>query len=133
MAYNLVSYERDQAYLMPPSLGDWLGESHLAWFILDAAEEMDLAGFYAAYRSDGWGAAAYDPAIIVSVLLYGYCQGLRSSRKIARALEEDVGFRVVAANQQPDFRTVCRIRAEHEETLERLFMQVLRLCGKRGW
>ena len=82
MAYNLLSYERDQAYLMPPSLGDWLGESHLAWFILDAVQEMDLAGFYAAFRSDGWGAAAYDPAIKVAVLLYGYCQGLRSSRKI---------------------------------------------------
>lgn len=132
MAYNLLSYERDQAYLMPPSLGDWLGESHLSWFILDAVEEMDLAGFYAAYRSDGWGAAAYDPAIMVAVLLYGYCQGLRSSRKIARALEEDVGFRVVAANQQPDFRTVCRFRAEHEEALERLFMQVLRLCREAG-
>ena len=78
------------------------------WFIVDAVGQMDLREFYAGYRSDGWGAAAYDPEMMVAILLYAYCLGLRSSRRIARALEEDVGFRVVAANQQPDFRTICR-------------------------
>ena len=132
MAYNLLSCDRDQGYLMPPSLRDWLGEGHLAWFILDAVEQTNLDEFYAAYRNDGWGAAAYDPGMMVAVLLYAYCQGLRSSRRIARALEEDVGFRVVAANQQPDFRTLCRFRAEHEERLKRLFVEVLRLCREAG-
>ena len=110
---------------MPPSLQEWLREEDLAWFIVDAVEQMELGEFYAAYREDGWGAAAYDPAMMVSVLLYAYCQGLRSSRRIAMALERDVGFRVVVANAQPDFRTICRFRAEHEEALEKLFAQVL--------
>jgi len=132
VAYNLLLCDREQGYLMPPSLREWLGEGHLAWFIIDAVDQMDLGEFYASYRDDGWGAAAYDPRMMVAVLLYAYCQGIRSSRKIARALGEDVGFRVMAANQQPDFRTICRFRAEHEEALERLFVQVLRLCREAG-
>ncbi len=132
MAYNLLVLDREQGYLMPPSLREWLAEGDLAWFILDAIEQMDLEKFYAAYRSDGWGAAAYDPAMMVGVLLYAYCQGIRSSRKIGRALERDVGFRVVAANQQPDFRTIYRFRSEHEKALERLFVQVLSLCREAG-
>lgn len=132
MAYNLLPWDREQGYLMPPSMREWLREEDLAWFIVDAVEQMDLGEFYAAYRNDGWGAAAYDPAMMVAVLLYSYCQGLRSSRRIAMALERDVGFRVVAANQQPDFRTICRFRAEHEKALEELFVQVLRLCHEAG-
>ena len=93
MAYNLLSCERDQSYLMPPSMRDWLSEGHLAWFIVDAVGQMDLREFYTVYRSGGWGAAAYDPGMMVAILLYGYCLGVRSSRRIARALEEDVGFR----------------------------------------
>ena len=96
MGYNLLRCEGDQSYLMPPSMRDWLSEGHLAWFIVDAVGQMDLREFYAVYRSDGWGAAAYDPGMMVAILLYAYCLGLRSSRRIARALEEDVGFRVVA-------------------------------------
>ena len=132
MAYNLRRGDREQSYLMPPSMRDWLSEGHLAWFIVDAVGQMDLSEFYAAYRSDGWGSAAYDPEVMVAVLLYAYCLGLRSSRRIARALEEDVGFRVVAANQHPDFRTLCRFRAEQGESLERLFVEVLRLCHEAG-
>ncbi len=132
MAYNLLLCDREQSFLMPPSLREWLAEGDLAWFILDAVDQMDLGEFYAAYRSDGWGAAAYDPAMMVGVLLYAYCQGVRSSRRISRALERDVGFRVVAANQQPDFRTICRFRADREEALEHLFVQVLRLCREAG-
>jgi len=132
MAYNLLALDREQGYLMPPSLREWLAEGDLAWFILDAVDQMDLEEFYVAYRNDGWGAAAYDPAMMVGVLLYAYCQGIRSSRKIDRALERDIGFRVVAANQQPDFRTICRFRSEHEKALERLFVQVLWLCHEAG-
>ena len=105
-------------------------EEDLAWFIVDAVEQMELGEFYAAYREDGWGAAAYDPAMMVGVFLYAYCQGLRSSRRIAMALERDVGFRMVAATAQPDFRTICRFRAEHEEALEKLFAQVLETRSK---
>ena len=132
MAYNLLPWDREQGYLMAPSMREWLSEGHLAWFIVDAVEEMELSAFYVAYRNDGWGAAAYDPKVMVGVLLYGYCLGLRSSRRIARGLEEDVGFRVVAANLQPDFRTICRFRAEHEKALEDLFVEVLRLCHEAG-
>jgi len=132
MAYNLLPLDREQGYLMPPCLREWLSEGHLAWFIVDAVEQMDLREFYVAYRNDGWGAAAYDPGMMVAVLLYAYCRGVRSSRRIAQALEEDVGFRVVAANQQPDFRTLCRFRAEHEKALGRLFVEVLRLCREAG-
>jgi len=132
MAYNLLPYDREQGYLMPPSLREWLPEEDLSWFIVDAVGQMELREFYAVYRDDGWGAAAYDPTMMVGVLLYAYCEGIRSSRRIARALERDVGFRVVAANQQPDFRTICRFRAEHEEALERLFVQVLWLCREAG-
>jgi len=132
MAYNLLALDREQGYLMPPSLREWLAEGDLAWFILDGVEQMNLDEFYAAYRNDGWGAAAYDPAMMVGVLLYAYCQGIRSSRKIDRALERDVGFRVVAANQRPDFRTICRFRSEHEKAVERLFVQVLWLCREAG-
>ena len=73
MAYNLLSCERDHSYLMPPSMRDWLSEGHLAWFIVDAVSQMDLREFYTAYRSDGWGAVAYDPGMMVAILLYGYC------------------------------------------------------------
>ena len=132
MAYHLMPWDREQGYLMPPSLQEWLPEGDLAWFILDVVEQMDLREFYGAYREDGWGAAAYDPGMMVGILLLAYCQGVRSSRRIAWALERDVGFRVVAANQQPDFRTICRFRAEHEEALEQLFVQVLRLCREAG-
>lgn len=132
MAYNLRPFDREQSYLMPPTMREWLREEDLAWFVVDAVEQMELREFYGTYRNDGWGAAAYDPAMMVAILLYAYCQGLRSSRRIAAGLERDVGFRVVAANQQPDFRTICRFRAEQEKALERLFVQVLRLCGEAG-
>src|SRR4030065_1791258 len=132
MAYTLLSLEREHGYLMPPSLREWLAEGDLAWFILDAVDQMALEEVYVVYRNDGWGAAAYDPAMMVGVLLYAYCQGIRSSRKIDRALERDIGFRVVAANQQPSFRPICRFRSEHEKALERLFVQVLWLCHEAG-
>lgn len=86
MAYNLLLCDREQGYLMPPSLREWLAEGDLAWFIVDAVGQTDLGDFYAVYRNDGWGAAAYDPTMMVAVLLYAYCQGLRSSRKIAMTL-----------------------------------------------
>jgi len=132
MSCNLIECNREQMYLMPVSLKDWLPEGHLAWFILDAIEAIDLSKFYLKYRADGWGRAAYDPRMMVSLLLYAYCLGVRSSRQIERACEVDVAFRVITANQKPDYSTVCRFRSQNEEELGMLFTQVLRLCAEAG-
>ena len=132
MSYNLLEWNRDQMYLMPVSLEDWLPEGHLAWFILDVVEAIDISKFYLKYRADGWGRAAYDPQMMVSLLLYAYCLGVRSSRQIERACEVDVAFRVITTNQRPDYSTVCRFRSQNEEELGMLFTQVLRLCAEAG-
>jgi transposase len=117
---------------MPPSLREWLPEGHLAWFILGTVDELDLVSFYGAYRADGHGRAAHDPAMMLSVLLYAYCRGLRSSRAIERACVEDVAFRVLAANQAPDHTTIARFRQCHEAALSELFSDVLSLCAEAG-
>lgn len=132
MAYNFVAADREQLLLMPPSVADWLPEDHLAWFVLDVVAELDLTGFYSGYRADGRGGAAYDPAVMLGVLVYGYCVGERSSRRIERRLVEDVAFRVVAANQQPDHATIARFRATHEAAIAGLFGQVLAVCAREG-
>ena len=108
MGYNFLPVERDQLYLMPPSVTDWLPQDHLAFFVLDAVEQMDLSAFYADYRQDGWGAAAHEPAMMVGLLVYAYCVGVRSSRQVERACHLDVAFRVIAANQTPDHTTISR-------------------------
>ena len=118
--------------LMPPSVRDWLPEDHLAFFVLDVVAELDLASFYAAHRIDGRGGSVYDPAMMMAVLLYAYCTGERSSRRIERRLVEDVAYRVVAANQQPDHATVARFRRRHQNAIAALFGQVLGLCVKAG-
>jgi transposase len=132
MAQNFLACDREQSWLMPPSLREWLPEGHLAWFVLDAVEEMDLAAFYSAYRQDGWGRAAHDPAMMVALLLYAYAVGERSSRGIERRCGEDVAFRVIAANQAPDHATIARFRVRHEDALAGLFAQVLALCARAG-
>ena len=118
--------------LMPPSVRDWLPEDHLAFFVLDTVAELDLAAFFAAYRADGRGGSVYDPATMLAVLLYAYCTGERSSRRVERRLVEDVAYRVVAANQQPDHATIARFRARHQVAIAGLFGQVLGLCVKAG-
>ncbi|HYA44990.1 MAG TPA: IS1182 family transposase [Acidimicrobiales bacterium] len=132
MVVNVREVDREQLWLMPPSLSDWLPEDHLAWFILDVVAELDLGGFYANLRDDGRGGAAYDPAMMLAVLLYAYCVGERSSRRVERRLVEDVAFRVVAANQCPDHATLARFRAQHQEAITALFAQVLGLCVTEG-
>lgn len=132
MAYNFKSVDRETSYLMPPSLREWLPAKHLAWFVVDSVEALDLRKFYLGYRSDGWGRAAYDPKMMTALLLYAYCLGERSSREIEKACEVDVAFRVVAGNGRPDHTTICRFRSEHEEALRGLFLEVLRLCREGG-
>ena len=132
MAYNFIGCNREQMFLMPVNIKEWLPESHLAWFVLDAVETMDLSKFYLKLRSDGWGSAAYDPRMMVSLLLYAYCLGVRSSRQIERACEVDVAFRVIAGNLRPDYSTICRFRSENERELGMLFTDILRLCAEAG-
>jgi transposase len=132
MPINVRHADRDQVFLLPPSVADWLPKGHLAWFLVDVLAEFDLTGFYAGYRQDGRGGAAYDPTLMVGVLLYAYWVGERSSRRIERRLVEDVAFRVVAANQCPDHATLARFRRRHEAAIAELFAQVLGLCVSEG-
>jgi transposase len=132
MPKNFIACDRDQALLMPPSLRDWLPENHLTWTILDAVREMDLGAFYGAYRADGHGRPAYEPSMMVALLLYAYAKGNRSSRAIERCCTEDVAYRVIAANQAPDHSTIAEFRVRHDAALADLFTDVLSLCAKAG-
>jgi len=132
MGQNFVACDRGQTFLLPPSLMDWLPEGHLVWTVLSAVEEMDLDAFYAAYRANGQGRAAYDPAMMVALLLYGYAMGNCSSRGIERACVEDVAYRVIAANLKPDHSTIAEFRQRHETALADLFTDVLAVCARAG-
>jgi transposase len=132
VAVNVRCGDVDQLLLMPPSLRDWLPADHLAFFVSDVVAELDLALFFKAHRLDGRGGAVYDPAMMLSVLLYAYCTGERSSRRIERRLVEDVAYRVLAVNQRPDHATLARFRRRHQDAVAGLFGQVLGLCVRAG-
>ncbi|MEZ5122383.1 MAG: transposase [Solirubrobacterales bacterium] len=132
MAQNFLSCDREQELLLAPSLCDWLPEGHLAWFVLDAVDVLDLSEFYGAYREGGHGRAAHDPAMMVALLLYGYAIGERSSRVIERRCREDIACRVICANRAPDHATIARFRARHQDALAATFTQVLALCARAG-
>ena len=117
---------------MPPSLREWLAEDHLAWFLIDAVAEMDLDEFYADYRADGHGRAAYEPSMMVALLLYAYATKQRSARAIERHCRQDVAYRVICANRVPDHATVARFVVRHEAALGELFGSVLALCARAG-
>src|SRR4051794_26690597 len=132
MPQNFLACDREQEVLLPPSLREWLAEDHFAWFVIDAVAELDLAAFFAAYRADGHGRAAHDPAMMVALIVYAYAIGERSSRRIERRCREDVAFRVITANQGPDHATIARFRVRHERALSELFGQVLGVCADAG-
>src|ERR1022692_3090581 len=132
MATNFLACDREQAFLMPPDPRDWLPEGHLAWFLLASVEEIDLSAFYGSYRLDGWGRAAFEPSMMVALLMYAYARGERSSRGIERRCVEDVAYRVIAAQQTPDHATIARFRVRHEAALAGLFSEVLGLCRESG-
>src|SRR3954464_12384297 len=132
MGQRFVACDREQSFLMPPDVREWLPPRHLAWFVIDAVAEMDLDAFYAAYRVDGRSRPPYDPAMMVALLLYAYARGIRSSRVIERACDEDVAFRVLAAQQRPDHATIARFVERHEAALAGLFGEVLALCARSG-
>jgi transposase len=132
MAQNFLSCDREQVMLLPASLSDWLPEGHLARFVVGVVERLDLSGFYAAYRVDGSGRPAHDPAMMVALVLYNYAVGVRSSRVIERRCAEDVACRFVAANRVPDHVTINRFRGRHQDALSGLFGDVLGLCAQAG-
>jgi transposase len=132
MAKGFLPVDRDQAFLLPPDLREWLPADHLAWFVVDVVAELDLAAVHARRRRGGAGRAGYDPAMLLAVLIYAYALGERSSRRIERLCVTDVAFRVICAQHRPDHATIARFRAEHETALAGLFGQVLLLCAAAG-
>src|SRR5919202_4533361 len=132
MGPRFVACDREQSFLMAPDVREWLPERHLAWFVIDAVGEMDLDGFYSARRVDGRCRPPYDPAMLVAVLVYAYARGIRSSRMIERACEEDVAFRVLAGQQRPGHATIARFVERHEDAIAGLFGEVLSLCARSG-
>lgn len=132
MAANYLPYEPQQMLLLPEAIQDWLPEGHLAHFISDTVDTLDLGAFHARYDKDGPRNQPFHPAMMVKVLVYGYASGVFSSRKIARKLHEDVAFRVLAAGNFPAHRTIRDFRAFHLKELSELFVQVVRLAREMG-
>src|SRR5271167_2592821 len=114
MPQNLIGGQREQGFLLPPDVRDWLPDDHLAWFVIEAVSDMDLSGFYAAYRTDGHGRAAYEPSIMVALVLYAYATKQTSSRAIERNARQDVAYRVITGNLLPDHATIARFVVRHE-------------------
>lgn len=125
-------YQPQQCLLLPPSLDDWLPEDHLARFVSDLVDQLDLSCIYAAYEREERGYPPYEPSMMFKVLVYAYATGVYSSRKIERRLYEDIAFRYLAAGNFPDFRTICTFRKRHLKDFERLFGQMLKLCRQAG-
>jgi transposase len=132
MSKSYRPYYPDEELLLPPSLRDWLPEKHLAYFVSDVVDNVDLSAMDAVYGSEKRGQPPYDPLMMTKVLVYGYCVGVFSSRRIERRLVEDIAFRVLAADNQPNFRTISDFRKIHLQTLEGLFEQVLKIALEAG-
>src|SRR5919202_3141324 len=132
MGQRFVACDREQSFVMPPDVREWLAPRHLAWFVINAVAEMDLEAFYAAYRVDGRSRPPYDPAMMVALRRYADARGIRSSRVIERACDEDVAFRVLAAQQRPDHATIARFVERHQDAIAGLFGEVLTLCARSG-
>ena len=133
MARDFLPYNLDQQMLLPPDLREWVPQGHLAMFVSDVVDQLDLSAVLKVYeQKDERGRAGYHPAMMVKLLVYGYCTGKPSSRKIEKATYEDVPFRVLAGDQHPDHDCVAAFRKLHLAALSGLFMQVLRLCQKAG-
>jgi transposase len=132
MAQNFIEGQREQGFLLPPDVREWLPADHLAWFVIDAVAQMDLLAFYGAYRADGHGRAAYEPSLMVTLVLYAFATRVRSSRAIECHCRQDVAYRVITGNLLPDHATIARFTVRHEQALADLFGEVLRLCGEAG-
>ena len=133
MARGFLPYDLDQQYLLPPSLKEWLPPEHLAFFVSDVVDSLDLSAIMREYRKDELrGRPGYHPALLTKLLIYGYAQGKVSSRKLERATYEEVPYRVLAGNSHPDHDSIASFRKRHLSALAGLFTQVLRLCQQAG-
>jgi transposase len=132
VAQSFLSCDREQALLLPACVAEWVPQGHLARFVVEVVERLDLTAFYGAYRADGSGRPAHDPAMMVALVLYNYAVGARSSRAIERRCVEDVACRFIAANRAPDHVTINRFRSRHQAALSGLFGEVLALCARAG-
>ena len=136
MGYNFRPYHQDESFLLPIDLREWVDEGSLAAFVSDTLDMLELSGrlhpFFEPYRADGWGNKPFHPTMMLKVLLYAYCKGVTSSRRIAELLQCDIHFRFLAANQTPDFRTINLFRLRHIESFSTLFVEVLMLCREAG-
>src|SRR5215212_1034513 len=132
MALGYRRVDRDQQFLLPPDMREWLPESHLVWLVIETVEQLDTSGFHQRSVLGGVGRAGFDPDMLVSLLLYGYATGVRSARQIARLCEVDVAFRVICAQDAPEHSTISRFRAAHEEAFIGLFSAVLGLAARAG-
>src|SRR6202045_4896648 len=125
-------YLPDQDLLLPPSLREWVAEEHLVYFVSDVVGQLDLSAIHAVYGEEKRGQPPYDPRLMTKLLVYGYCTGVFSSRRIQKRLQEDIPFKVLAAGNEPDFRTISDFRKIHIETLQNLFEQVLAMALECG-
>ncbi|EMA27653.1 IS1182 family transposase [Haloarcula japonica] len=136
MSYNFIRYNQDQQHLLPKDLSEWVEEDSLERFVSDTIDFLDSEGrlepFYPDPQQDGRGRPSYHPVMLLKILVFGYSIGVRSSRKLDRLLERDIAFRYLAANQQPDFRTISDFRKDHREDFKHLFEEILRLCREAG-
>jgi transposase len=132
MGRHFVSAGRDQLFLVAPDVRDWLPAGHLAWAVLDAVGELDLSRFGARYRADGQGRPAFDPELMVALVLYCYCRGTRSSRAVEAATFDDVGARVICGGRHPDHATIARFVTRHEGPLKGLLVTSLAACARQG-
>src|SRR5208282_3616993 len=132
MPQNFIESRREQGFLWPLDVRVWLPADHLAWFVVEAVAGIDLDAFYAAYRADGHGRAAYEPSVMVALILYAFATRVRSSRAIERHCRQDVAYRVISGNLVPDHATIARFICRHEQALADLFGEVLRLCERAG-
>jgi len=125
-------YDPHQLLLLPPALQDWLPEGHLVHFVSDAVDNLDVRDFERAYRAEGSGNVAYNPRLMLKLLVYGYATGVFSSRRIATHIDENIAFRVLAAGHRPSHRTIARFRQDHIERFGAVFLQVVQLAGETG-
>jgi transposase len=126
------TYLPEQDLLLPPSLRQWVAEDHLVYFVSDVVDQLDLSAMHAVYEKEKRGQPPYDPRLMTKLLVYGYCTGVFSSRRIQKRLQEDIPFRILAAGNEPDFRTISDFRKIHIETLQNLFEQVLAMALESG-
>src|SRR5665811_1597960 len=132
MAKGYRAYLPEQDLLLPPSLREWLPEGHLAYYVSDVVDQLDLSAIHAVYEQEKRGQPPYDPRLMTKLLVYGYCTGVFSSRRIQRRIQEDIPFKVLAAGNEPDFRTISDFRKIHIAALQELFEQVLEMALESG-